>query len=100
MIERFRLEDTAMFRSIQILCLFFSFSRNPEVSGRNPDKSGRKGFWRLGEKLKSFRVVIKNLRRNEFYLFVVTDCKSAVSGISNQLFLVYFENLPASNFPL
>ena len=37
MIERFRLEDTALFRSIHILCLFFSFSRNP-------DKSGRKGF--------------------------------------------------------
>ena len=47
MIERFRLKDTAFFRSIQILCLLFS--RNPEVSGRNPDKSGRKGFGRLGD---------------------------------------------------
>ena len=73
MIERFRLEDTALFRSIQILCLFFFFFSQR----RNPDKSGRKGFWRLGEKLKSFHVVIKNLRRNEFYLFVVTDCTRA-----------------------
>jgi hypothetical protein len=45
---------------------FFFFSQR-----RNPDKSGREGFfatWRLGEKLKSFRVVIKNVRKNEIYL--------------------------------
>ena len=52
------------------LSVFITFSRNPEVSGRNPDKSGREDFFatsRLGEKLKYFRVVINNLRRIEFY---------------------------------
>lgn len=50
--------------------LFISQSSLFLSQRRNPDKSGRKDFFatsRLGEKLKSFRVVIKNLSRNELY---------------------------------
>ncbi len=73
MIERFRAKSQF---GPEVLGLSNCFFSRKDAIPINRDAKFFCDFatWR---ETKSFHVVIKNLSRNEFYLFVVTDCTRA-----------------------
>jgi hypothetical protein len=75
MIERYRAKSQFGHEVFGLSICFFSSSRKDAIP-INRDAKVFCDFATLRE-TKSFRVVIKNLSGNEFYLFVVTDCTRA-----------------------